>query len=100
VETTRPSGWRPPAQLTKDIDFFVFRSKTNNLPVYTEFRCGRQRKFTIIRKVEGDLQVLAHEIRQILPKNTIVRVKETSSSVVIEGLYWKQVMKWLTDQGF
>jgi hypothetical protein len=57
VETTRPSGWRPPAQLTKDIDFFVFRSKTNNLPVYTEFRCGRQRKFTIIRKVEGDLQV-------------------------------------------
>ncbi|XP_062519171.1 large ribosomal subunit protein mL49-like [Corticium candelabrum] len=100
TNSLRSSGFEPCIEEQKDLGFFVHRSKNNNLPVYTEFRTGRRRKFTIIRKVEGDLHILANEVRRILPDNTVVQVNETSSSVVIEGLYWKQIMQLLASQGF
>lgn len=40
-----------------DLPFFIKRSKFNNLPVYTDYKRGGNYKLTVIRKIEGDLQV-------------------------------------------
>lgn len=37
--------------------YFVSRTANNNLPVYTDIRNGRTRHLTIIRRIEGDVDV-------------------------------------------
>eukprot|EP00118_Oscarella_pearsei_P028424 m.2111 g.2111 ORF g.2111 m.2111 type:complete len:125 (+) comp8313_c0_seq2:143-517(+) len=99
-----PSGWKPPQGVRADADlgFFVRRSKFNNLPVYTDFRHGRSKKITIIRKVEGDLLKLADCVHEILPEGAKVSVNNVTSSVIVEGrtVYWKQVTSHLAKLGF
>lgn len=41
-------------QPLKQVPFMVRRTKSNNLPVYLDYRNGRARILTIIRKIEGD----------------------------------------------
>ncbi len=40
-----------------DEDYFVRRTDNGWLPVYSEFRSGRSRIMTIIRRVDGQLEV-------------------------------------------
>ena len=42
---------------TSLLPFQISRTHTRNLPVYTEFRDGRQKKITIVRRVSGDVDV-------------------------------------------
>lgn len=42
---------------TSHIPFQIERTHNNNLPVYTDFKNGRQRKITIVRKIYGDIEV-------------------------------------------
>ena len=41
----------------KSVPFNVRRSRSNNLPVYLDYKNGRARIITIIRNVEGNLEV-------------------------------------------
>lgn len=45
-----------------NLPFFIKRSKYNNIPVYTDYRSGRTRKLTIIRRVKGDLKVIRIDV--------------------------------------
>jgi hypothetical protein len=55
---TKPSGWRPPIkELHEHLPYRVERVQQVNLPVYTDYRNGRTRKLTILRKINGDIEV-------------------------------------------
>ena len=40
-----------------NLPFFVNRSRTGNLPVYTDYKNGRKTVLTQIRKIDGDIMV-------------------------------------------
>jgi hypothetical protein len=42
---------------TTHIPFHIERTHNKNLPVYSDFKDGRDRRITIIRKVYGDIEV-------------------------------------------
>lgn len=81
--------------------YHVARSKTNNLPVYTDFKRGGNLHLTSVRKITGDLQQLRDELRSWLQKkdedvtiNTLTRV------VVIKGHCKPRVEEFLKARGF
>eukprot|EP01051_Picozoa_sp_SAG22_P025720 SAG22_NODE_7757_length_710_cov_2.220025_1_plen_144_part_01 len=61
------SGWAPPAGGVADSPYFVHRTGTGNLPVYTDIRARGTRVLTKVRLVRGDLRVRGHGIRASIP---------------------------------
>ena len=47
----------PTAGQSSPFPFLVNRSKTGNLPVYLDYKSGRTKVVTIVRKIEGDVSV-------------------------------------------
>ena len=50
-------GKPAPPGVEPDIPFRVVRSKFGNLPVYLDYKSGGSRILTIVRKIEGDVEV-------------------------------------------
>lgn len=46
-----------------NLPFHIRRSRTNNLPVYSDIRGGGNQHLTIIRKIRGDLKVRFQDFR-------------------------------------
>ncbi|CAG8765141.1 16117_t:CDS:2, partial [Acaulospora morrowiae] len=70
--------------------YFIHRTKNKSLPVYSDFRNGRSRMLTIIRKIEGDIQALRNDIRKEVfphdtPINSMISINHTNNQVVIKG---------------
>jgi len=47
------------------LPFNVERSLSGNLPVYVDYKNRRTIKRTIIRKISGDIEKLADELRKV-----------------------------------
>eukprot|EP00794_Sanderia_malayensis_P019993 gene19993-21953_t len=95
-----PSGWVPPADPRPDFPFQIRRSRTNNLPVYTDYKTGRTRIITQVRKVSGDLKALEDCLRLKLGDDVSYQINELTSSVKIKGHHKKEITKWLLELGF
>ncbi|RMX52395.1 large ribosomal subunit protein mL49-like [Pocillopora verrucosa] len=95
-----PSGWVPPATEKPNLPFFIKRSKYNNIPVYTDYRSGRTRKLTIIRRVKGDLKALEECLKSHLGNDIITSRNELTSQVKIRGSYKDEVFTLLKRLGF
>ena len=50
-------GVSTPPGATPTLPFRVLRSKNRNLPVYTDYKSGRNQVLTLVRKIEGNVQV-------------------------------------------
>ena len=68
-----------------------------NLPVYTDFRNGGQRKLTVVRKVAGDVNEFKSEISKIVSNSPIT---EKMGRLEIAGLHTEKVKLWLRRLGF
>ncbi|CAG8677947.1 3026_t:CDS:2 [Acaulospora morrowiae] len=85
--------------------YFVHRTKNKSLPVYSDFRNGKSRILTVIRRIEGDIQALRNDIRKEVfpydtPINSMISINHTSNQVVIKGNYVFKVKKWFINKGF
>ncbi|EGC36593.1 hypothetical protein DICPUDRAFT_150899 [Dictyostelium purpureum] len=82
-----------------DIPFVVKRTSTGKLPVYTE-RIGRynNENFTILRKFDGDRNILKSELSNLLGES--IPIKERAESFEIKGDHQKTIMVWLAGLGF
>ncbi|KAL0079812.1 mitochondrial large subunit ribosomal protein-domain-containing protein [Phycomyces blakesleeanus] len=83
--------------------YFISRTANQGLPVYTEIKNGGTQKLTIVRRIEGDAEVLMHEIRVLFPKDApknIVRVNPTNNQVIIKGIHGNEIKQWLIEKGF
>jgi len=74
--------------LLQELPFNVERSLAGNLPVYVDYKNRRNIKRTIIRKVSGDIEQLANELRKVC-SNAEVRVKV--GQIVIPGIHKESV---------
>ncbi|KAL1915880.1 mitochondrial 54S ribosomal protein mL49 [Calcarisporiella thermophila] len=96
--TTAPSPTETTAQAVRSYPYFVERTRSKSLPVYTDYRNGGMRVLTLIRKIEGDVGRLCEDLAKDLP--TTVNVNKTTGHVVVKGNYVREVREWLTQRGF
>lgn len=94
-----PEGynWVEPLGLKQDIPFSIHRSKSNNLPIYRDYKQKRAIKLTIIKNISGDIEKFIEEVKKITSNSEII---QKTGSVVIKGLHKKAITNWLTRLGF
>ncbi|XP_003389524.1 PREDICTED: 54S ribosomal protein img2, mitochondrial-like [Amphimedon queenslandica] len=81
--------------------FFVRRTKTNNIPVYLDYKGGGTRTLTIVRKIDGDAKALEKKLREVIRnRDLMTRTDELTGQIVLHGDYKSIVMKYLKSIGF
>ena len=55
-QSTMPFEFNKPLGGTEVLPFQIFRTHTDNLPVYTDFKRGGTVKETIVRNIKGDVE--------------------------------------------
>lgn len=80
--------------------YHVSRSKSKNLPIYTDFKRGGNLHLTTVRKITGDLSALRDEVRVYLnKKNEDVKVNSLTAQIIIKGHHKTEVQKFLEMRG-
>ena len=95
-------------QCAPNLPYFVTRTRSNELPVYTDFKRGGNLKLTLVRKVSGDAERLRDQLRHELkgklgkPGSEKERcvVNSITGQVVIKGHVKTEVTKFLRERMF
>lgn len=97
-ETVTPSKWTPPMGGIDALPFRVFRTpKGQQLPVYTDYKNGRTRALTLVRRFRGDAKALAAEMSKVCDGHP---VDIRPGRVEVKGNYRGRVEEWLLRLGF
>lgn len=81
--------------------YHVGRSKSKNLPIYTDYKRGGNLHTTTVRKITGDLQQLRDELQSWLrKKDADVTINTLTSNVVVKGHVKPQIEEFLKARGF
>lgn len=77
--------------------YFVSRSSTGNLPVYSDFKAGGNKIVTEIRKIHGDIIQLRNDMQKELPSipKESWKVVMQSKKIVIKGDFVRDVKNLL-----
>ena len=90
-------GWAPKANPSANLPFAVDRTETGNaLPVYTDYKGGKTKVITIVRKLKGDVHAFKEDLEKVVGKEVTIR----PGKVVIDGNYHMRVKLWLLALGF
>lgn len=60
-----------PLGTLQELPFHIERSKSGNLPVYVRYRNERNIKRTLVRKVSGDIDAFAKELKKVVSNHSI-----------------------------
>lgn len=72
-------------------------SKGQQIPVYTDFKNGRTRQLTVIRRITGNVDALREELRKVTGG---AAVSVRPGRVEVEGDRSKELKTWLMGLGF
>lgn len=100
-----PSGWIPQSPDCVNQPYYVPRNKNHMVPVHLKLTFRGQRKITLIKKVQGDIWLLAEEMKAYLKtkhssKFIIFRVHELSGNIEVKGDFYYDVKDFLLKKGF
>ena len=80
------------------IPFAVTRTLLGqSLPVYTEYKGGRTKVITVVRRVRGDIDAMTEELSKVCDGAEITL---GLGKIFIKGNYHGRVKMWLTGLGF
>lgn len=80
--------------------YHVARSKSKNLPIYTDYKRGGNLHLTTVRKVTGDSNALRDELRAWLSKkDEHVTVNPLTQHVVVKGHHKEKLVDFLSKRG-
>eukprot|EP01138_Halocafeteria_seosinensis_P000185 gb/GECG01000191.1/.p1 GENE.gb/GECG01000191.1/~~gb/GECG01000191.1/.p1 ORF type:complete len:162 (+),score=10.76 gb/GECG01000191.1/:1-486(+) len=97
-QVMRPSGYVPPQGASQDIPFRVERTtKGRQLPVYTDYRNGRTRVMTILRRYKGDTHTLRQAVSEICDGRPVI---QRPGRLELKGDYSKPLKDYLARLGF
>ena len=98
-ETVGFNGWSPaPESPLPDLPFHVKRTALGlQLPVYRDYRNGRTRVLTILRRYKGDAQELRDEMSKVCEGK---RVTARPGRLEVVGDHAVDIRKWLVGLGF
>merc|ERR1711998_640914 len=80
-----------------DLGFVVTRTKSNCLPVYSDFKNGRTRHLTVVRRIRGDVEAFEKELSRVCGGEAVIR---KMGRVEVKGDHRVPIMMWLKDLGF
>ncbi|KAJ2818636.1 mitochondrial large ribosomal subunit, partial [Coemansia erecta] len=95
-ESTAASKSAPPKFVT--YPYFVARTRTLGLPVYTDVKKGSSNTATLVQRVEGDIELLRKELSEVLGLE-IRALKVKQRRITIQGNHADAVREWLTNKG-
>jgi large subunit ribosomal protein L49 len=79
------------------VPFKIFRTHTNNLPVYSEYTHERTVKKTVIRHIIGDIDEFKRELSKIVSN---AEIKHKTGKVIVSGMHAEKIKLWLRRLGF
>jgi len=89
--------WAPQPEIAPKLPFHIDRTDIGlSLPVYTDFKGGKTKVITIIRKCKGDINALKEEVEKVVGKEVSLR----PGKIVVDGNYHRRLKMWLTGLGF
>lgn len=98
-----PSGIKVPSK-QPDLPYFVCRTRNQLLPVYKKLERDDERPKTQVRKIEGKIWDLEHELRTRLEskykKRILTAVDEVNGELIFVGNYVFDLVEHLEELGF
>lgn len=90
--------WRPkPEKAPTHLPFMVERTVVGEqLPVYTEFKHGRTKVVTQLRRIRGDVYALKEDMEKVCG----AKVTVTPGKLQVDGNYVRRIKRWLNGLGF
>ncbi|ORE11874.1 hypothetical protein BCV72DRAFT_283679 [Rhizopus microsporus var. microsporus] len=79
--------------------YFVSRTSSKGLPVYSEYKNGRTNLSTIVRRIKGDSNALVNDLKKDFPE-AVAEVNPTTQNVIIKGHHVNEIKEWLMMKGF
>ena len=77
------------------------RTKSNNFPVYAEYKSHGTLKLTMVRRITGDAHSLCRELASELGlEKGKYSVKHPANIVVLKGKFKTKVVEFLRNKGF
>jgi len=93
----KKTSWTSPPTELPDLPFAVDRTQVgSSLPIYTDYKAGRTKVVTILRKCRGDIQLLKEEMEKVVGRPVDVR----PGKLVVVGNFHARLKMWLTGLGF
>lgn len=84
-----------------ELPYFVARTSLGkNLPVYVDYKHGGSKVITIIRRIHGDPEKLAADLKAELPPKAEFRVRPEMQQVIVKGQHVQKIREFLTYKGF
>ncbi len=91
------TSWSPAPSTPPKLPFMVERTVVGgSLPVYTEYKSGRTKVVTLLRKCRGDIGELKNDLELVVGKNVVVK----PGKLEISGNHHRLLKKWLGGLGF
>ncbi|KAK4549119.1 hypothetical protein LTR36_007575 [Oleoguttula mirabilis] len=88
-------------QCAPNLPYFVTRTPSNELPIYTLRKRGGNLKMTRVKKVDGKVDTLRDELRGVLGlQEKDCQVNPVTRHVVLKGHHKPQIEKYLRERMF
>jgi large subunit ribosomal protein L49 len=101
INTPASSTQVPPIPTTQKLPYHVERTKSNNFPVYAEYKSHGSLKLTLVRRISGDAHSLCRELASELGlEKGKYSVKHPANIVVLKGKFKTKVVEFLRNKGF
>lgn len=84
-------------EIEKPLPYIFRRTKSNNLPVYLDYKNGRTKVVTVLRNYRGDITEILSELNEILPDADF---EEKVGRIEVKGNHKATLQKWLQRRGF
>ncbi|GAB5360408.1 hypothetical protein AAMO2058_000625400 [Amorphochlora amoebiformis] len=78
--------------------FKIERTRSQNLPIYLDYKKGRTQCKTIVRKYKGDATVLASHIKHVVGTHHLIKMK--ASTLEVDGDHLDELKKYFEKLGF
>lgn len=96
AKSENPSGFEMPFGPKQNLPFFIQRTETGSLPVYIDYKNGRTRTMTIVRKVQGNIVELQKELMKLTQQQVMERVGRLET----KGNHVRLILLYLRSLGF
>ena len=91
----------PPAQCAPNLPYFITRTPSNELPVYTLRKRGGNMKLTRVKKIDGDAEALRDQLRETLGlEEKMCVVNGLTRHVMLKGHHKPAVDRFLRERMF
>ncbi|KAH0954321.1 hypothetical protein HN011_005515 [Eciton burchellii] len=99
-----PSGFKPVQASPRDNPYFIERTKNYMQSVHLLLCNKGVRKITRINKIQGDIWMLEHDIKEFIEKNVgeklATQINEYAGTIKIRGDYVNRIKEWMDMKGF